>query len=145
MLEAIAPLPHTPSWRGAQLRKSTGTTLPFLRFLVLLWSSCTSMYPKVSGLGRLEREMQMVQLSATRCSCIGILWVTIVSFAAINFCVASQECSLLFISLSAQSWNFWIHPRRSCSTLLWLWMVMSDISVGCSTFGDLQISGITVP
>jgi len=25
--------------------------------------------------GRLERELQMVQLSATRCSCIAILWV----------------------------------------------------------------------
>jgi hypothetical protein len=32
--------------------------------------------------GRLERELQMVQLSATRCSCIAILWVSLVSFAA---------------------------------------------------------------
>jgi len=29
MSEAIPPLPNTPSWRGAQLKKSTGTTLPF--------------------------------------------------------------------------------------------------------------------
>jgi hypothetical protein len=41
--------------------------------------------------GRLEREMQMVQLSATRCSCIAILWVSLVSFAAITLCVASQR------------------------------------------------------
>jgi hypothetical protein len=40
--------------------------------------------------GRLERELQMVQLSATRCSCIAILWVSLVSFAAITLCVASQ-------------------------------------------------------
>jgi hypothetical protein len=32
----------------------------------------------------------MVQLSATRCSRIIILWVSLVSFAAINFCVASK-------------------------------------------------------
>jgi hypothetical protein len=35
--------------------------------------------------------MQIVQLSATRCSCIAILWVSIVSFAAIILCVASQR------------------------------------------------------
>jgi hypothetical protein len=41
--------------------------------------------------GRLERELQMVQLSATRCSCIAILCVSLVSFAAITLCVASQR------------------------------------------------------
>jgi hypothetical protein len=41
--------------------------------------------------GRLERELQTVQLSATRCSCIAILWVILVSFAAITLCVASQR------------------------------------------------------
>jgi hypothetical protein len=40
---------------------------------------------------RLERELQMVQLSAIRCSCIAILWVSLVSFASINLCVASQQ------------------------------------------------------
>jgi hypothetical protein len=40
--------------------------------------------------GRLERELQMVQLSATGCSCVAILWVSLVSFAAITLCVASQ-------------------------------------------------------
>jgi hypothetical protein len=44
--------------------------------------------------GRLERELQMVQLSATRCSCIAILWVSLVSFAAVTLCVASQ---LMFV------------------------------------------------
>jgi hypothetical protein len=41
--------------------------------------------------GRLERELQMVQTSATRCSCIAILWINLVSFAAITLCVASQQ------------------------------------------------------
>jgi hypothetical protein len=44
--------------------------------------------------GHLERKLQMVQLSATRCSCIAISWVSLVSFAIINLCVASQ---LVFI------------------------------------------------
>jgi hypothetical protein len=42
-------------------------------------------------IGRPERELQMVQLSATRWSCIAILWVIIVSFAAITLCVACQR------------------------------------------------------
>jgi hypothetical protein len=59
---------------------------------------------------RLEREL----LSATRCSCIAILWESLESFAAIIFRVASQGCLLLlFISLSTQSGNFWIHPSTS--------------------------------
>jgi hypothetical protein len=40
--------------------------------------------------GRVERGLQMVQLSATRCSYIAILWVSLVSFAAITIYVASQ-------------------------------------------------------
>jgi len=64
--------------------------------------------------GCLERELQMVQLSATGCSCITILWVSLVSFATITLCVASQHvyyccCCYLFVLLSTQSRNFWIH------------------------------------
>jgi hypothetical protein len=60
-----------------------------------------------------ERELQMVQLSATRCSRIAIFWVSLVSFAAVTLCVASQE---VFIVVSVyfvmtQSGNFWIHPH----------------------------------
>jgi hypothetical protein len=61
--------------------------------------------------GRLERELQMIQLSATRCSCIATLWVSLVSFAAITFCVPTQWVFIVFISLSTQSGNFWIRPR----------------------------------
>jgi hypothetical protein len=45
--------------------------------------------------GYLERELQMVQLSATRCSCITILWVSLVSFAAITLFVASQRVFII--------------------------------------------------
>jgi hypothetical protein len=47
--------------------------------------------------GRLERELQIVQLSATRCSCIAILWFSLVSFAAITLRVDSQR---VFIVIS---------------------------------------------
>jgi hypothetical protein len=46
---------------------------------------------KSSRTGRLERELKMVQLSATRCSCNAILWVSLESFAAITVCVAFQQ------------------------------------------------------
>jgi hypothetical protein len=60
--------------------------------------------------GRLERELQMVQLSATRCSFIAILWVSLASFAATTICVASQIVFVV-ITLSIQSGNFWIYSR----------------------------------
>jgi hypothetical protein len=41
--------------------------------------------------GRLVRELQLVHLSAIRCICIDILWVSLVSFAAITLCIASQR------------------------------------------------------
>jgi hypothetical protein len=47
--------------------------------------------------GRLERELQIVQLSATRCSCIAILWVSLASFAAITLCVDSQRVFIVVI------------------------------------------------
>jgi hypothetical protein len=56
--------------------------------------------------GRLERELQMEQLSAIRCSCIAILWVSLVIFATTALCVASQR---VFISVSV---NFAIDSVR---------------------------------
>jgi hypothetical protein len=63
--------------------------------------------------GRLERELQIVQLFATRCSCIAISWLSLVSFAAITLCVALQrvitKVSIYFVIDS--SGNFCIHLR----------------------------------
>jgi hypothetical protein len=50
---------------------------------------------KSSRTGNLERELQMIQLSATKCNCIAILWVSLVSSVAITLCVASQRVFLL--------------------------------------------------
>jgi hypothetical protein len=41
--------------------------------------------------GRPERELQVAQLSVTKCSCVAIFWVSPVSFAAITLCIASQR------------------------------------------------------
>jgi hypothetical protein len=45
----------------------------------------------------LERELQMVQLSAPRCSCIAILWVSLVIFAAMIPCVASKQVFIVVV------------------------------------------------
>jgi hypothetical protein len=59
-----------------------------------VWGEMITLYEGVSKsfrTGRLERELQMVQLSATRCSCIAIFWVSLLSFVAITLCVTSQR------------------------------------------------------
>jgi hypothetical protein len=61
---------------------------------------------------RLERELQMVELSATKCSYIAILWVSLVSFATITLCVASQRMFIVVVYfVMTQSGNFWIYLR----------------------------------
>jgi hypothetical protein len=87
------PLPLRPPPRSPQFEMSRGR-LESKDLAVQGWKL---MIPRVRGCiqkfptGRLERELQMVQLSATRCSCIAILWVSLVSFTAITLCVASQR------------------------------------------------------
>jgi len=70
---------------------------------------CRYKYEGVSSIfrtGRLERELQMVQFSATRCSCIAILIASLVNFVAIIHYVAFQPAFIVVISLSTQSGNF---------------------------------------
>jgi hypothetical protein len=70
--------------------------------------------------GRLEQELQIIKLSATRCSCIAILWVSLVSFTNITLCVASQRAfivvSLFFIDsvrklLDTPSYTYSAHAQ----------------------------------
>jgi hypothetical protein len=77
--------------------------------------------------GRLEWELQMVQLSATKCSCISILWVSLVSFDAITLCVASQRVfvvSVYFVINSVQkllntfSYRLTSHSKRPTAIVL---------------------------
>jgi hypothetical protein len=61
----------------------------------------------------------MVQLSATRCSCIAILWVSLMSFASITLCLASQRVFnvlvvvvvVVVVDFVIDSVRNWIHPR----------------------------------
>jgi hypothetical protein len=68
------------------------------------WRSAYEGVSKSFRTGRLERELQMVQLPATSCSCIAILWASVVNFAAITLCVASQRVFIVVISL-------WLSPE----------------------------------
>jgi hypothetical protein len=56
----------------------------FQRFIFIVYEGVSKSFWTCS----LEQELQMVQLPATRCSCIAILWVSLVSFATITLCVA---------------------------------------------------------
>jgi hypothetical protein len=80
----------------------------------------------------------MVQLSATRWSCIAILWVNLVSFVAITRCVAFQrvipKVSAYFVT--TQSGNFWIprilyHRQIFCRTSSFLENRGSSIWMSC--------------
>jgi hypothetical protein len=94
MRGALPPLPNTPSWRGAQL--STGTALP-LPFTFAI-------------LGSIQKFPDWP--SAPRYSCIAILSVSLMNFAAITLCVASQ---LVFIFVSVY---FFIDSIRKVSDSL---------------------------
>jgi hypothetical protein len=51
--------------------------------------------------GHLERELQMVQFSATRCTCIMISWVSLVSFATITLCVPSWVFTVIYFIINS--------------------------------------------
>jgi hypothetical protein len=51
--------------------------------------------------------------AVTRCSCIAILWVILVSFAAITLCIASQRVLIVVYFVVDSVRKFWIHPRIS--------------------------------
>jgi hypothetical protein len=88
-----------------------------------IWGSEVLSYEGVSlsfQTSRLERELQMVQLSITGCSCITILWVSLVNFASIALCVPSTSvyCCYFLIDLARKPLDttsyseFWVIFRR---------------------------------
>jgi hypothetical protein len=68
--------------------------------------------------GRLERELQMVQLSATRCNSIAILWLSLVSFAPITLCVAYKQ---VFIVVSVYFVIDSVRKLLDISRMFFLW------------------------
>jgi hypothetical protein len=146
--------PNTSSWCGTSLNTETALLLPYS--LNIEWtmfkgnvitmvlglsnnvlSSEDDVYEGVSKsfrTGRLLRELQMVQLSATMPRCIAILWLSLVSFAAITLCVASHRVFIFLIVYftMTQSGNFWIHPRIVSREIQMWWMVWKEGVVTCS-------------
>jgi hypothetical protein len=79
---------HLPCTPGNSHNNTYSTSYLFPRE-----QSCVWPYKGVSRrfqTGCLEQELQMVQLSATRCSCIAIMWASLVSFSTKTLCVACQ-------------------------------------------------------
>jgi hypothetical protein len=81
---------------------SLSWTVQFLHMLLKIYKGVSKNF----WTGSLVQELQMVQLLATRCSCITISWVSLVSFATIILCVASQQMFVVFILLLTQSKTF---------------------------------------
>jgi hypothetical protein len=119
MRGAIPPLPQYAfmAWCSVQ-KKAQGQLYLYLYFLNigsrLRWmysftfrplypegrEKLSVMYEGVSRsfrTGSLERELQIVQLSATKCSFTLILWVSLVSFASVTLCVASQRLFIVVV------------------------------------------------
>jgi len=84
-----------------------GMTFPESKLWLVAWTHEHNEFPrhilgyinedvsKSFRTGLLARELQMVQRSTTRCSCIAILWVGLVSFATIIICVAFQQVFII--------------------------------------------------
>jgi hypothetical protein len=65
--------------------------------------------------GRMERELQMVQLFVTMCSCIAILWVRLVSFGAITLSAVSQPVFTVVIVYFVIEWVRKLLDTTSCT------------------------------
>jgi len=82
--------------------------------------------------GRLEWELQMLQLSATICSCITILWVSLVSLFVITLSVTSQRLFIVVVYfVMTQSRNFWIHPHTTLLPVCNYWLMNSISCIIC--------------
>jgi hypothetical protein len=69
--------------------------------------------------GHLARQLQMVQLSATRYSCIAILSVSLVSFAATTHRVASQRVFIFVVYFVIDSVRKHLDIPSYNDVLLW--------------------------
>jgi hypothetical protein len=88
-----------------------------------------------------ERELQMVQLSATRCSFIAILWASLVSFAAIILCVASQ-CFFFCCCCCECIFHYRLSPETFGYTLvcgITRWQCVTCISTVCTEPGSTDL------
>jgi hypothetical protein len=80
----------------------------------------------------------MVQLSANKCSCVAILWVSLLSFDTITLCVASERVFIVVYFVMTQSGNFWIHPRILPLRFYFVFL-KSDYFLVCVVSKQLQV------
>jgi len=90
--------------------------------------------------GCLEWELKMVQLSATRCSCIAVLWVSLASFSAVTLCVVSRVFIVVVCLVMDSVRNFWIHPRTNehIYKSVWKWQSWDSCTVMLRSGACLQ-------
>jgi hypothetical protein len=93
--------PNTTSLHGAHLKHRDNFT--FTRILELV-------------------KVQMVHLSATRCSCIAILWVSLVSFAAITLCITSQRGFIVVVYFVIDSVRKLLDTPSYVPNVLWVFV-----------------------
>jgi hypothetical protein len=115
MRGAIPPLTQYAfmAWCLVKRKHRDNFTFTSYRYAIFAYHLLYTKVSKSFRSGGLEQELQMVQLSASMCSYIAILWVSLGSFAAITLCVASQRVFIVVVIyfVMTQSGNFWIHPR----------------------------------
>jgi len=73
-------------------------------------SECKRVYPKVSGLAAWSENCKWYS-SLLLCTVVSLFCVSLVTFAAITLCVASQRVFIAVYFVVTQSENFWIHSR----------------------------------
>jgi hypothetical protein len=78
--------------------------------------------------------------SATRCSCIAILWVSLVSFATITLCVASQQVFVVVVVVVVVVYFVIDSVQKLLDTPLYCWSQYGALCWCCALL--LQISPI---
>jgi hypothetical protein len=123
--DLLASSPRYLDFANTGIVPLNSATPPY--FQILVWSLFMFITPywtlyevvsKSFRTGRLERQLQMVQLSATMCSCIAILWVSLMSFAAITLCVAFQRLFIAVYFVIDSGRKFLETP--SCVVSIWI-------------------------
>jgi hypothetical protein len=93
------------TWDQKQKQREYGENGTARGFIIYTRHDIQGCIQKFPDWPPLERELQMIQLPATMYSCIAVLWVSLVSFAAITLCVASQQVFIVVYFVIDSVWK----------------------------------------